>query len=121
MQNEICRNKVGQEVRKTNKGVIMIIRDYKLEGMALCKAEIDNNKYETEIVLTYISVSVKYTPDWQFDAYNWHNEGWYDYDIENVKAEYPDEYKYLTLDGELKEGKGKITKILEVLKENLHE
>lgn len=96
-------------------------RDCELEGMAICKAEIDGKKYKSVIVVTYISVPAEYTPDYQNDVYTCHDEGYYTYDLEDAEAKYPDEYKYLTLEGELKEGEGKITRVIEVLEEYLQE
>lgn len=99
----------------------MTTRECKLEGMAICKVQIDGKKHKSEIVRTYISVPAEYTPDWQLDAYSWHDEGFYTYDLEDADVKYPDEYKYLTLDGEMKQGEGKITMLLEVIKEDLEE
>ena len=94
-------------------------RECKLEGMAICEAQLDN--FRTEIVLTYITLPAIYTPDWQCDAYSWHDEGTYDYDIKNAEVKYPEEYKIITLDGKMIEGDNVITKILNVLKEDLRE
>lgn len=91
-----------------------------LEGHALIRAAVKNCG-TSKIVSTLIAVEADYTADWQYDAYCWHDEGWFDYDIREAGVVYPDEYIEIKLDGTTVEGDSEITKILEVLEYDLNE
>lgn len=91
-----------------------------LEGQALIRAKIKNCGM-SKIVSTLIAVEADYTSDWQYDAYCWHDEGWFDYDLKYAEVAYPDEYVEIHLDGTTVKGDSEITKILEVLEYDINE
>ena len=93
-------------------------RETQLEGYALCLVSIG---YADYIVSTYISVPAIYTPDIQCDGGCYHDEGWFDYDFDNAVILYPDEYDFVGPCGRLREGKGKIDKLITVFEADLEE
>ena len=99
-------------------------REAILTGLALCLVKI-NNSIIPRYVITHITVPCTYTPDWQCDAYCWHDEGSYDYNYDNAYVTYLEDFEEIRLFNDEKnhliEGSGTITKLISVLEANLSE
>lgn len=93
-------------------------RETKLEGYALCLVEIN---YIEEVVSTYIEVPATYIEDVQCDGGFYHDEGWFDYDLNEANIMYPDEYELIGPCGRKREGRYKISKLIKVFEADLEE
>lgn len=93
-------------------------RETKLEGYALCLVQIG---HQEKIVSTYIEVPAIYTSDWQVDGGFSHDEGWFDYDLNDATLLYPDEYDIIHAYGNKKEGTKVIDKLIRVFEADLQE
>lgn len=94
-------------------------RETMLEGYALCLVKINHIE---EVVSTYIEVPAVYTSDWQVDGGFSHDEGQFDYDLNNdARIMYPDEYELIGPCGRKRDGKYKIDKLIRVFEADLEE
>ena len=93
-------------------------RETKLEGYALCLVQINGVE---KIVSTYIEVPATYTSDWQTDGGFSHDEGWFDYDLNEATIMFPDEYEIIYSYGNKKEGTKIIDKLIRVFETDLEE
>lgn len=93
-------------------------RETQLEGYALCLVSIGHCDY---VVSTYISVPAIYTPDIQCDGGCYHDEGWFDYDLDDAILLYPDEYDFIGPCGRRREGRRPIDKLIKVFEADLEE
>lgn len=93
-------------------------RETQLEGHALCLVEING---VDEVVSTYIAVPAIYTPDVQCDGCCYHDEGWFDYDLDDAILLYPDEYDFIGPCGRRREGRRPIDKLIKVFEADLEE
>lgn len=95
-------------------------RDARLEGYAICRAKI-KGWIDFKIISTIITVNGTYTPDWQEDAHYWHDEGWYEYDLDEAEPVDVKDYAIIRDNGEVVSGDSEIIKIIEVLSNYLSE
>ena len=87
-----------------------------MEGICLCKVKLNDGTIRK--VKTLINCPCVYTPDWQEDGGFMHDEGWADWDIEDARVVYPDEFTIVEDDKELEPEEGlEITFLIEVLTE----
>lgn len=93
-------------------------RETMLEGYALCLVEI--NRVE-KVVSTYIEVPAIYTSDLQCDGGFYHDEGWFNCDLEDATLMYPDEYDLIGPCGRKREGRHTINKLIKVFEADLEE
>lgn len=93
-------------------------RETQLEGHALCLVEINGVE---KVVSTYITVSAIYIPDVQCDGGCYHDEGWFDYDLDKAEIPYPDEYDFIGPCGRRREGRKPIDKLITVFEADLEE
>lgn len=96
-------------------------RECYMGGYAVCMAYLNDNNYNKQLICTHITVPAVYKSDWQCDAHCWHDEGTYEFDLDNAEPTDSEEYRLIREDGGLMIGKGRVTKIIEVLKENVQE
>ena len=92
-------------------------RETILSGLALCEVKL-SNKLGSTFVITHITVPCTYTPDWQYDAHCWHDEGNFDYDYDNAFVTYPDEYEEIKLcntKNHIETGNSTINKLINVI------
>lgn len=87
-----------------------------LRGPILAKAIV--GKYTTAIIKTYVEADGEHLSDWQCDGGFYHDEGMTEIDWDSMRLVADDEYTLVTVYGE-KEGRSNITKILEVLDDDL--
>ena len=94
-------------------------RETMLEGHALCLVEINHVE---KVVSTYIEVPATYTEDLQCDGGFYHDEGWFDYDLDaEANVMYPDEYELIGPCGRKREGRHTISKLIKVFEADLEE
>ena len=95
-----------------------------LKGNIIAKAKIglkDKNMFDrVEIIKTEAQVEGIWHPDMQFDAYCWHDEGVADFDIDECKPCYEDEFEVVKTSGFFTDNKYLVIKeIIEVFDEDL--
>lgn len=84
----------------------------KYQGKCICKVSVGFTKY---IVSTDISVIGLKFEEWQCDGGFYHNVSWVDYDKDSATVLHKDKYIIFSPTGEIKQGKYKITKLLEII------
>ena len=95
-----------------------------LRGNIIAKAKIglkDKDMFDRVVILkTQVEVDGMWHPDMQFDAYCWHDEGMADFDIEECRPCYDDEFEIINANGKLIENKNCVIKeIIEIFDEDL--
>ena len=78
----------------------MAYKQVNLEGIVTIEAIIrDGRQIFDRQVRTLISMPAIRIDDWQYDGNVWHNEGGYDYDVNNFQVKFPDEFDIYTSKG----------------------
>jgi hypothetical protein len=96
------------------------MRDCRLKGYALAVAKTTKG-WGHKVISVEIQCPATYTPDWQEDGGFMHDEGQYEYEINEAEPIDNTIYKVALLGGDFVQGEGKIEKIIQFLDWDIEE